>query len=101
MKKWINPAQAICLKSYAEGEFAHLLDCEKEKKFNKMVASCGDTLLKFLLNELATSESCITMDEACRRVDRASRELQAVCAALEQEPEIAWEEAGSAMGVTP
>lgn len=47
------------------------------------IDTCGDGLLTFLMNELATKEDCSTVEEAISRVNVAIRQLETVRDALE------------------
>jgi len=81
---FINNAQSVCLKTYSEGEFAHLLESKTEEEFIKGYTGCGDTLLTFLLIELADKEDCSSAEVGAQRVGQAITQLQDVLAALEE-----------------
>ncbi|WP_233890088.1 hypothetical protein [Paraburkholderia flagellata] len=86
-RPWLNPAQRAVLASYAGGEFAHLAKLEREEEYRHEQKQCRDSLLSFLLVELATSEDCDTRDEAERRVCAAIRDLRAVRDSLRAAPD--------------
>ena len=44
---------------------------------------CGDPLLRFLVDDMATSECCDSWDEALRRVDEAMSRVSEIRAAIE------------------
>ena len=78
MSKTLNQAQMKCLEFYANGDFNHLSQIESVSEFTKALANCDDTLLHFLMKELASSEDCDCMAEAIERVDGAIQDLQRV-----------------------
>ena len=83
----INPAQELAISNYArvrheQGEFSYLLDIETPSEFRAGLLSCGDTLMVFLVDELATSEGVESLQDAYSRVDVAVNQLLAVHAAI-------------------
>lgn len=79
---WVNETQAAVLRSYDEGEFAHLLDESTPAAFQGGVGGCGDGLLRFLMAELAESEGVDSIEEGLRRVNAAVDQLRAIADAL-------------------
>ncbi|MBK6616541.1 hypothetical protein [Ottowia sp.] len=77
-KSFISLAQAACLRMYATGDFEHLLDSPTEEEFVKGYKDAGDTLLTFLMVELAVSEDCDSLGVAIERVRTAVMDLKAV-----------------------
>ncbi|MCZ8254485.1 MAG: hypothetical protein O9327_02235 [Polaromonas sp.] len=71
-----NRAQQILLKTYDDGEFAHVL--EQTTTEAVMADLEMDGLLRFLFLELADSEGCEDLDEAEDRLTGAIRQLQSV-----------------------
>ena len=90
-KTWVNPAQRKCLERYAGGDFEYMLEYDDEAVFKTAMDLCGDTLLRFLVSELATSEDCDSVETAIGRVSRAIDDLQAVHRNLGNLPEdLSW-----------
>lgn len=75
----LNLFQKICAATYADADFAEIPDIESAR-------TCGDTLFTFLMIELATSEGCDNREEAMRRLDRASANIEEVIDALARSP---------------
>lgn len=67
--------QSIAASAYDEGD--HL--CRTPDDISK----CGDSLLAFIMKELAESEDCDSAEEAVSRMDTAIRQLERVRDALE------------------
>jgi hypothetical protein len=86
-KSHINKAQAVCLEVYANGEFSHLLELDSKTALDLEIADCGDTLLKFLMIELSTSEDCDGTDTAIARIATAMNDLKTVQDAIGALPE--------------
>ena len=74
----LNAAQKKCLEFYANGDFEHLADIESEFQFKESLNDCGDGLLRFLMNELASSEDCDSLETAMQRLDSAIEDIRAV-----------------------
>ena len=70
-----NPIQEKILKDYQYGEFAHL--CEPDAT-EEDLEHCGDGLLVFVINELANSEGCDTVDTAYDRIQRGIKDLSEI-----------------------
>ena len=86
---WINPYQAEALSCYADGDYSYFLDPEEvefkhEDDFLEYVEELGDTLLLFILRELATREGTGSYEEAIRRMYVASGDIDLVIGALER-----------------
>lgn len=77
----LNDQQKTMMRVYGGGDFAYL--AEGEYVTEQALKHVGDTLLTFLVIELASSEDCDSPDEAIARIDTAVRELHAVQRALE------------------
>lgn len=91
MKSHLNKAQTVCLQSYATGDFAHLLEIESKESFDAAIDDCGDTLLRFLMIELSTSEDCDSTETAVRRIMTTISDLKVVSDAIESLPkEYSW-----------
>jgi hypothetical protein len=75
-----NRAQQILLKTYDEGEFAHIL--EQTTTEAVMADLEMDGLLRFLFLELADSEDCRNLAEAEDRMAAAIGQLQTVHGAI-------------------
>lgn len=75
-----NQAQRVLLKTYDDGEFAHVL----EHKTNEDVLQDlgNDGLLRFLFVELSTAEGCDDIEDAEDRISTALRQLQSVYEAI-------------------
>ena len=73
----LNRAQIICKASYCAGEFdSHEIASTEDAQ------EIGDGLFSFLMRELADSEDCSGLDEACNRMRRIVAEVQDVYSAL-------------------
>ena len=79
---WINDSQALALLNYAGGDFRYLLLCRSEGEFLGELETAGDTLVQFIVRELATSEDCDSIETAVRRVETAITQLTDVRDAL-------------------
>lgn len=80
-KPLFNPWQTVTAKTYGDGDYAWMLEPEHvpdQKALDKALAECGDTLFKFLMIELASSEDCDSDHEAQRRVRKAQEQLVAL-----------------------
>jgi hypothetical protein len=84
MKPLFNPAQRIALESYCGGEFDYLLSITKQEVLDHTLRECGDTLLAFIVKELADSEDCENTKDAIRRLDIAVSDINEVLNALER-----------------
>ena len=90
MSTHLNKAQAACLETYAGGDFSHLLGLNSKDEVNAAIAECGDTLLKFLMIELSTSEDCDSTVTAMGRIAAAIEDLTAVKGAIDVLAEESW-----------
>lgn len=79
----VNQAQAVLLRSYCKGEFAHMLGIGAPAALKQALDSCGDGLLRFLMVELSTSEACLDLADAEDRLAMAIKELEAVQGRME------------------
>ena len=86
-KTQFNKAQALCLETYANGDFAHLLEIDSQASFDAALLDCGDGLLRFLVVELATSEDCDSTDTAINQIATAISDLTVVKDMLEARPQ--------------
>lgn len=88
---FLNEAQVIALKSYEGGEFAHLANTGNQEHFNQEINSCGDGLLRFIVNELKEVDEPHNenrehrLGQAAIAIETAIRQLDEVFAALERE----------------
>jgi hypothetical protein len=78
----LNPWQKTAANSYGGGDFAHIAAYEG-LLLQQAVKECGDTLFKFIMIELDTSEDCLDEDEAFRRISMAKGNLDEVLEALD------------------
>lgn len=77
-KPLFNAAQTILLKTYCQGEFSSLLDLTSEIELKSALDKAGDTLLVFLVLELADSEDCLDLVTAHQRLDTAVESINEV-----------------------
>lgn len=77
----LNEAQTVCARTYAGGEFAHLV--EEPTTWRGFIDSCGDTLFRFMMLELSDGEDCHTIGEGHDRITRARDEVEGVMLALD------------------
>jgi hypothetical protein len=75
-KLQFNDQQRLVLQNYDNGEFSYLLDDPAA------LGNCGDTLLIFMIKELADQEGCDSMTEAYNRVCSAARQLTEIASIL-------------------
>lgn len=69
-----NEWQKVMMRAYGGGDY---------KGFSpETVHQVADGLFQFLVTELSESEDCVDMEEALKRVDRATQELHSVADAL-------------------
>lgn len=66
-----NEIQQRILTEYQNGEFAYLCEHNAEED----PENCGDGLLLFVINEVADSEDCDSVEEAYNRISRAADDL--------------------------
>ena len=71
----LNAFQRTCAEIYGDGDFATVQTIEQAR-------ATGDTLFTFLMVELGSSEGCDSRDEALRRLDMASTDIQRVVDAI-------------------
>lgn len=71
MQLELNEFQKQTLENYANGDFSHITTQQE-------LDECGDSLFRFLMVELSTSEDCTDVETACQRVETAIRELNSV-----------------------
>lgn len=74
-RSFINSSQRIALESYCSSEFAYLLEETSEAAFKAELDLVGDTLLKFLIIELADCEGLESTTEGAARVQHARNDL--------------------------
>lgn len=77
-----NDAQKAVLRTYANGDFAHLCEVTDEKTLADELEHCGDGLLRFLIVELSSKEDCDSLQEAQQRIESAISQLQEVVDAI-------------------
>lgn len=70
-----GPFQSVAVSTYDEGEN----QCSTPDDISR----CGDSLLTFIMNELAESEGCDSVEEAVSRMNVAIRQIEQVRDALE------------------
>ena len=87
----LNAAQRVCLEFYAAGDYQHLINIKTVGKFKTAIDECGDSLLQFLLDELATSEDCDCIETALNRLDAAIEDIEAVKRNLSSYGDGPWE----------
>jgi hypothetical protein len=73
----LNSFQQLCALSYGGGDFAHVESVAEARE-------TGDTLFAFLMIELAGSEGCDTHEEAVRRLEMATSDIQCIIGAIDQ-----------------
>ena len=78
----LNAWQRAVAATYDEGAFDYLV--EDGAIDPGALDTCGDTLFKFLMIELADKEGCGANDEAIRRCVRAREQLDDAISALER-----------------
>jgi hypothetical protein len=76
-----NAWQKSIARSYGGGDYAHIADQGEVRSDD--LGTCGDTLFRFLMVELADGEDCDTQEEAVRRVARARDQLNDAISVLE------------------
>lgn len=72
--KPFNAWQKVMMQAYGDGDY--------EGYSPETVHQVADGLFQFLVTELSESEDCVDMEEALKRVDRATQELHSVADAL-------------------
>lgn len=72
-----NKFQQLVLHVYGNGDFAHFAEITSQEAFNTALGDCGDTLLRFLMNELSNKEDCETQEDAISRLNQAIEDLDA------------------------
>lgn len=77
----LNAWQKSIARTYGGGDYAHIAD-HGEVSADEL-ETCGDTLFRFLMVELADSEGCDTQEEAIRRAARARDQLSDAISVLE------------------
>ncbi|AOG03372.1 hypothetical protein [Bosea sp. RAC05] len=84
----LSQAQITCAITYAEGDFAHLVELAQTsgRLYEKELAGCGDSLFRFLMRELDPREDCSNSEEAVSRLDRAIMDIMKVKFAVEDTP---------------
>lgn len=70
--------QEILLKTFAEGEFALILECKTQSELDEKLENCGSNILKFLMAELSADQECRSLEEAESRVGCAIEDLEAL-----------------------
>ncbi|OLP04569.1 hypothetical protein [Rhodoferax antarcticus] len=83
----INRAQATLLEFYGAGDFEHLLAATNADELKRLLDSCGDGLLRFLMVELSSHEDCESVAVAINRVTNAIDDLNAVHRHLDSLPD--------------
>lgn len=81
---FLNPAQVEVIKVMDRegGHLGHLLHIDCQEAFDKELQEYGDTLVLFLIREMATSEGVESTVDAIRSVKTAMRDLGKVEEAL-------------------
>lgn len=79
----LNDAQNAVLETYANGDFAHLIECPTKEALDVELENCGDGLLRFLMVELADQEDCFGLEEAVRRIKSAIEDLEGAMAGVQ------------------
>ena len=84
----LTPAQIACARTFANGDFAHLVELAQssEREYQRELDGCGDSLFRFLMRELDPREDCDTGEEAINRLDNAARDILEVKFAVEEIP---------------
>lgn len=72
----LSAVQKTVVEAYDGGELVDTVKSEAD------AATCGDSLLKFLLIELSEHEDCADYETAIQRVETAGRQLEEVANAL-------------------
>lgn len=73
----MNVYQRAVAKTYGQGDFAHVADLVD---WRAELDELGDSLFKFLMIELSTSEGCNSQAEALNRLRIATRDLEQAAA---------------------
>lgn len=71
----LNDAQRLFLDTYSNGDFAELASIESSAERKNAIEQCGDTLLRFFMAELASSEDCHDLATAVDRIDQVHRQV--------------------------
>ena len=87
---FLNSAQVTCLSFYGQGDFAHLIETPSFEEFQREMEQCGDTLLQFMVVELAGSEDCDSVATAIQRMENAIQDIEAVKWNLDKLPAESW-----------
>lgn len=77
----LNAWQTAVARTYGAGDYAYL--AQQGGISSEDLETCGDTLFRFLMVELADSEDCDSLEEAIRRVVKAHDQLDEAVAVLE------------------
>jgi len=86
----LNPAQMAVVRSYANGDFAHLAEIRSEDELQTELQNCSDGLLRFLIVELGTADDCDSMSAAITRCSQAIEDIEVVKDALRDLPDASW-----------
>lgn len=76
----LTPYQIALAKTYAQGEFAWILDIRDWQNFT---TDSVDTLFRFLMFELSHGEGCIDLQTALKRLQTAADHIEEVYDAIE------------------
>lgn len=87
-KMELNEAQILVLENHENGEFEHLKDATSQDDLDALLDECGDSLLRYLMAELADSNDCDDIPEAASRVERSISQLQSLLGVLEQKIDV-------------
>src|SRR3989344_3124927 len=79
----LNDAQRFFLDTYSNGDFAELASIESSAERKNAIEQCGDTLLRFFMAELASSEDCHDLPTAVDRIDQVHLEVQQLAEVFE------------------
>lgn len=74
-QRHLDPFQRFIAQCYADGEFAYI-ETPSEAE------TTGDGLFAFLISELSVSEGCTSKEEARRRLDKISDQLNDLAIAI-------------------
>lgn len=81
----LNAFQKTAARAYGDGDYAHIADIATTQEADAEIEDCGDTLFRFVMVELRSSEDCDSKEEALRRLEKAIADIQGVIHAIETE----------------
>jgi hypothetical protein len=88
VKPRFNKMQVAVLTHYARGEFSYLLTSEEDQD-DATLETCGDGLLRFIIQEISEDEGCddsVTAEDRLETAIEQMRALQLILPLDEEEP---------------